>query len=90
MKNIDSDLVWERIRTHAGQIFTQIRGKEFTYSVRGNTAYLHTTKRSFPKSTIEQALEFVPLQDTVPLQHLQAPSYLYAILMDDRISNGLW
>lgn len=89
MKNINSDLVWERILTHAGQVFTQIRGKEFTYSIRGNVVYLNSTNRSISKRTVEQALEFFPLHNTVPLQHLQAPSYLYAILTDERINTDL-
>ena len=32
-----------------------------------------------------KALEFVPLNNTVPIQHLSALSYLYAILMDAKI-----
>jgi hypothetical protein len=34
--------------------------------------------------------ELVPLTTTAPLQRLQGPSYLYAILMDDRIRHGDW
>lgn len=90
MQNINTDIVWKRICDNQGQEFRQIRGKIFTYSIRGNTAYLNCTNRSFSKSTIKQALEFVPLKNTVPLQHLQAPSYLYAILTNERIKKNLW
>lgn len=90
MKDINDSLVWERICNHAGHTFQQIRGKKFSYSITGYTLNLSTTNRSVSKKTIEQALEYVPLQDTILVQHLQAPSYLYAILMDDRIRNGLW
>ena len=38
----------------------------------------------------EEALKFVPLNNTVPLQNLQAPSYLFAILMDKRIRKSDW
>jgi hypothetical protein len=31
-----------------------------------------------------------PLPNTVPVQNLQGPSYLYAILMDSRIRDGDW
>lgn len=87
-QNIDA--VWKRIAENAGKEFRQIRGKAFSYSVTENTAYLDCTNRSFSKKTIESALEFVPLKNTTPIQHLQAPSYLYAILMDDRIRYSLW
>jgi len=86
----DINVVWKRICEHEGQEFRQIRGKPFTYSVSGNVLFLNCTNRSISKRTIEQALEYVPLDNTVPVQHLQAPSYIYAILMDNRICNGLW
>ena len=90
MQNRNTDIVWDRIRNNSGEIFTQIRGKEFSYSVSGNIAYLSTTNRSFTKNVIGDALEYVPLENTTQVQHLQAPSYLYAILMDDRIRYDLW
>ncbi len=90
MSSVNIDLVWKRICDNAGNEFKQIRGKIFTYSVSQNTVYLNSTNRSFTKNTIKRALEFVPLTNTLPVQHLQAPSYLYAILMDDRIRESLW
>jgi hypothetical protein len=90
MSSINVDLVWKRICDNEGKEFRQIRGKTFTYSVSQNTAHLNSTNRSFTKNTIESALEFVPLTNTLPVQHLQAPSYLYAILMDNRIRESLW
>ncbi|MET3684422.1 hypothetical protein ABID56_002559 [Alkalibacillus flavidus] len=77
--------VWERIVKNEGEVFKQKRGKEFSYSVKMNTLYLRTTNRIISKKTFEKALDEVPLENTVPLQNLQAPSYLYAILMDNRI-----
>lgn len=82
------EVVWERICNHEGEIFRQMRGKEFTYTVNGNYIKLSTTNYNVAKSTFEKALEFLPLENTVPIQHLSAPSYLYAILMDNRISNN--
>jgi hypothetical protein len=32
----------------------------------------------------------VPLENTVPVQHLRGPSYIYAILMDPRIRQDDW
>lgn len=84
------DVIWERICKNEGETFRQIRGKEFTYSVNGNYITLSTTNYNVAKSTFEKALEFLPLENTVPIQHLQAPSYLYAILTDERICNGVF
>ena len=84
------DNLWERITQCEGQAFYQIRGGEFTYQVKGNVLTLSRTNRSISKNTINEALQFVPLENTVPLQHLQAPSYLFAILMDERIRRTDW
>jgi hypothetical protein len=35
-------------------------------------------------------LRYVPLPNTVPVQHLRGPSYIYAILMDSRIRRTDW
>lgn len=82
--------VWNRILNNEGETFRQIRGGEFTYSANGNLLFLDRTNRSLSKNTVKEALKLVPFKNTVPLQHLQAPSYLYAILMDNRISKGCW
>ncbi|GAG82416.1 unnamed protein product, partial [marine sediment metagenome] len=34
--------------------------------------------------------EFIPLSGTTEIQHLQGPSYIYAILMDKRIRKDNW
>lgn len=79
------EIIWERICENEGSTFYQLKGKEFTYTVKGNYIKLSTTNYNVAKSTFEKALEFVPFENTVPIQHLSAPSYLYAILMDKRI-----
>jgi hypothetical protein len=84
------DKVWERIMQCAGGIFKQIRGKEFTYSVKGNSVFLSVTERSISKNEFAKALKLVPLENTVPLHNFQAPSYLFAIVMDERIRKSDW
>jgi hypothetical protein len=90
--DIDIQQVWSRIVSHAGETFTQIRGQEFTYAVNnaGNSIGLSTTNQSLPRSIFATALERVPFTSTVALQDLRGPSYLYAILMDDRIRQAAW
>jgi len=86
----DESAVWGRILAHAGETFTQIRGGVFTYVVEGSYLHLDRTNQAIPRKHIDEALDLVPLANTVPVQHLRAPSYIYAILMDDRIRAGDW
>lgn len=87
---MDVDAVWNRIVAHSGKPFRQMRGKEFTYSARGRTIYLHTTNRMISRTAIEKALMRVPLENTGAVQDLSAPSYIWGLLMDDRIRQGDW
>lgn len=82
--------VWQRIEASAGKTFEQIRGGEFTYEIRSGSVWPDRTNRGLPRSHFAQAFELVPLTSTVPIQHLQGPSYLYAILMDHRIRQDDW
>jgi hypothetical protein len=91
MDTSQKNQAWGRIVAHQGQTFRQIRGGEFTYRVVGTQLALDRTKWQIPRSHVEEALDLVPLANTVPVQHLFAPSYIYAILMDRRIrSVGGW
>jgi hypothetical protein len=84
------DDVWERIVAHGGETFHQIRGGEFTYAVKGQHLRLSRTNQNVPRSHVEEALALVPLDNTVAVQHLRAPSYIFAILMDERIRGRDW
>jgi hypothetical protein len=78
--------VWSNICAHAGETFHQIRGAQFTYDVDGDYVTLHRTNRKIPRADFEKALALFPLTGTTAIQHLQGPSYVYAIVMDDRIT----
>jgi hypothetical protein len=84
------DVVWQRIEDAAGEEFRQIRGGRFTFAVFGNSLIPDRTDRVLARSQFERALERMPVRNTVPLQDLQGPSYLYAILMDERVRRGDW
>lgn len=84
------EVVWERIKEFEGEEFKQIRGGEFHYKVNGNILELSRTNQSISKGTIKEALLHVPLKNTTSLQKLRAPSYLFAILMDNRIRRSDW
>jgi len=90
MSRVDIDSVWQRIEANAGQEFRQIRGKVFQYSVEIEHVIPDTTRQQIPKSHFERALQLVPLQDTTGIQSLRGPSYIFAILMDNRIRQTDW
>ena len=90
MDHLLKSVVWERIRAHESETFTQIRGGEFSYLVRGDALKLDRTDWFVPHSHIDEALDLVPLENTVPVQHLFGPSYMYAVLMDPRIKRDDW
>jgi hypothetical protein len=87
---MNADNVWQRIVSHSGHAFRQKGGKVFTYETRGRTIYLHTTNRLISRTAIEKALQRVPLENTVAVQDLSAPSYIYGILMDSRSRADDW
>lgn len=78
--------IWERITACQGETFHQKKGKPFTYTVKGNVLRPHTTNQNIPRSHFEKALARWPCENTVPLQDLRGPSYIFAILKDPRIS----
>jgi hypothetical protein len=82
--------LWRRLREHQGEVFTQIRGGEFTYTVDDAAVRPDRTDRAIPRSHWEQALALVPLSKTVAVQHLFGPSYIYAVLMDRRVRRSDW
>lgn len=82
----DIESVWTQICKYQGEIFRQIRGREFSYLVKGAVVIPNTTNIQIPKKHFSEAIRHLPLFNTVPVQHLRGPSYIYAILMDKRIS----
>lgn len=85
MQKISIDKVWHRIKKHEGDVFHQLRGKAYTYEITNDALVPLGINQNIAKSEFTKALEFLPLSNTVPVQHLRGPSYLYSILMDDRI-----
>ena len=87
---VNFDTVWQRIVSYSGKTFTQIRGGKFTYEIVGGHVIPDRTNQQIPKSHFEDAFQLLPLENTVPVQHLRGPSYIFAILMDYRIRNDDW
>jgi hypothetical protein len=85
----DLEVIWQAILSHEGETFVQIQGGQFTYQVRGKYIVPDRTNVQISKKSIEEALSFYPFPNTSVIQHLRAPSYIYAILMDNRIKLSL-
>ena len=87
---IPFDIIWSRIKDNERQEFKQIRGAKFSYSVHSSYIRPNRTNQNIPKSHFEQASKLLPLKNTVLVQHLRGPSYIYSILMDKRIRMNDW
>ena len=87
---ISADTLWTRLAAHQGETFTQIRGGEFTYSLTDTALVPDRTDWAIPRKHLAEALDVVPLANTVAVQHLYGPSYVYAVLMDSRIRGADW
>jgi hypothetical protein len=80
--------VWARICACEGEVFYQKRGQPFTYSVVGSSLLPSTTNRMLPRSQFVEASTRLPVSGPGELNDLQGPSYLYAILTDQRITGS--
>jgi hypothetical protein len=87
---VSIDVIWSRLRAHEGAIFRQVRGAEFRYAITDSALRPDRTDWNIPRGHIEEALSLVPLANTVAVQHLFGPSYIYAVLMDPRIRESDW
>lgn len=83
------DIVWNNLMANEGERFTQIRGGTFKYKVKNKYIVTDRTNVQITKKSIDEALTLRPLTSTTSIQHLRAPSYIYALLTDDRIINDL-
>lgn len=84
------DVVWDRIRRHAGQEFLTVTGLPFTYEAPGNYLRVDRRIRNLSRSNFEKALCVMPASGPGELRDLQGGAYTWAILMDPRIRQGSW
>lgn len=84
MVKMDFEKIWERIKHHEGETFYTIRGCECTYEVHDTYLKLLNTNRSIPKWQLAEAASKKNLTPS-SIQSFMAPSYIVAILNDERI-----
>lgn len=82
--------IWTRIGAHEGGEFALIRGQRFTYEVFAGYLRPVGRVRHLSKTNFANALARVPFENPASIKDLQGPSYVYAILMDDRIRRSDW
>jgi hypothetical protein len=88
------ETVWTRLRQFQAQAFDTVTGLKFDYLLDGMAIRIfregRPINRVLPWSQVVKAIQRCPLQDTREIQDLQGPSYIFGILMDARIRQGLW
>lgn len=83
--------IWNRIIAHAGETFYTITGLEFTYDIREDKFYPSRTNFGIAKSDFETAYQYVPIERPSLINWVvRGPSYIWAVLHDQRISEGRW
>jgi hypothetical protein len=83
--------IWNRIIAQAGQIFYTKTGLEFTYEINGDIFCPSRTHYKIPKADFEIAYALVPIDGPGVINNIvRGPAYVWAVLHDQRISNGMW
>jgi hypothetical protein len=83
--------VWARIVSHAGVVFRTPNHHPFTYVVRGDGVYTSRSSYRIPRTDFAKAYELVPIETPGEIEELVAgAAYVWAILHDRKISQGMW
>jgi hypothetical protein len=83
--------IWNRIIAHAGDNFYTKTGLEFTYEINGDIFFQSRTDYRILKADFEKTYALVPLDGPGTINNVvRGPAYVWAVLHDQRISNGMW
>jgi hypothetical protein len=84
-------VIWGRIAALQGEQFATISGLPFTYRVDGDALYPSRTEYRLSRSNVEKAYARVPIPSPGAISNeIRGPSYIWAILNDQRVSQGAW
>lgn len=90
----DPEGVWQRVRQHAGEVFHTSRGLPLTYAIDGNGVWFFRDgkriERRLSFSQFAAGISRCPVSTTTEIRDLFDPSYLFALLKDDRIRGTDW
>lgn len=80
-----------RIVAHKGETFHTKRGLEFTYEIKGDGFYPSRTNYRISKANFGKVYPMVPIDGPGKIRDIvRGPSYIWAVLHDQRISMGEW
>ena len=83
--------IWKRIVGCEGEEFRTVTSLSFTYEINGNSLFPSRTEYNLPKTEFAKAYELVPINNPNIISKLvRGPSYIWAILHDERISKKEW
>ncbi|MNY19143.1 hypothetical protein D3C86_1525640 [compost metagenome] len=84
------DTLWTRVQANTGQIFHTKTGRVCSYEAHETYVELQNTSHNIPRSHFERAFEMMPTQRVADLNALRGYAYLWGIMMDPRIRQGLY
>lgn len=91
MPDTSFEEIWNRIVENAGESFFTKTGKPFTYEIVRNMFIPSRTEYAISKADIRKAYNLLPISGPGQIsQIVRGPSYLWAVLHDERISKGVW
>ena len=83
--------IWSQIVSHEGETFNTITGLKFTYKIEREGFYSSRTHYRVPKNDFRKAYQMVPIDGPGIINEImRGPSYIWAVLHDQRISLGEW
>jgi hypothetical protein len=83
--------IWKRIVACENEEFRTISNLPFTYEIIGNDLYTNSTDYKLSKADFAKAYDLVPISNPAIITKLvKGPSYICAILHDERISKKEW
>ena len=83
--------VWSRVVANVNAEFCTKRGHPFRYRLDGRTMFVDRATYRIPMSDLEAAYALVPFSGPGAVNSIcRGPSYVWAILHDERVSMGAW
>lgn len=87
----DIETIWKRLKQLEGQEFRTIRGLPFTFKINKDYLVTDRTNYNLSKTDFSKALKLVLLKGPGFINDLvRGPSYIWAILHDNRVREENW
>lgn len=85
------EVIWQRIVALQGEQFVTKAGLPFEYRIEGDALYPSRTEYRLSRNNVEKAYALAPLPGPGAINRtIRGPSYIWAILHDQRVSQGAW